>query len=61
MGFDQGGVEKIRSNILTYHLECDYQPQDTIVVANDRKSLQALKDENKDLEKLGYKSAYYDE
>lgn len=56
-----GGVEKIRSNIFTYNLDCDYQPQDTIVVANDRKSLQALKDENKDLEKLGYKSAYYDE
>lgn len=56
-----GGVEKIRTNIQAYSLTCDYQPQDTIVVANDRKSLQALKDENKDLELLGYKSAYYDE
>lgn len=56
-----GGVEKIRNNILTYQLDCDYQPQDTIVVASDHKSLQTLKDENKDLEQLGYKSAYYDE
>lgn len=56
-----GGVEKIRSNILTYNLECDFQPQDTIVVANDKRSLNTLKDENKDLEQLGYKSLYYDE
>lgn len=56
-----GGVEKIRTNILNYNLDCDYQPQDTIVVANDKKALQALKDENKDLEQLGYKSIYYDE
>lgn len=55
------GTEKIRTNILTYSLACDYQLQDTIIVANDRKSLQVLKDENKDLEKLGYKSAFYDE
>lgn len=56
-----GGVEKIRSNILTYNLECDFQPQDTIIVASDKKSLQTLKDENSDLEQLGYKSIYYDE
>lgn len=56
-----GGVEKIRTNIIANNLDCDYQIQDTIVVANDKKSLQALKNENKDLEILGYKSAYYDE
>jgi len=53
------GVEDIRKNIRSHELNCDYLPQDTIVVANSKKDLKDLEIEQKNLEKHGYKSIFY--
>lgn len=58
--FIGSGVEDIRSNILKHKLDCDYLPQDTLVVANSKSALKELKDEHENLVKFGYQSVFYD-
>lgn len=56
-----GGVEHIRSNIKKNKFDCDYQEQDTLVVATRKSDLKKLKQESRDLEKLQLKQKFYDE
>ena len=53
------GVENIRSNIVDYRFDCDYQLQDTIILANKLKDLKDLQIEHENLEKFGYKTKFY--
>lgn len=60
--FAEGGVQLIKNNIITYNLECDYQAQDVLVVANSQKAYnKLLKPEYHTLHKLGYHSEYFSE
>jgi len=58
--FISAGVENIRSNILQHEFECDYKPQDTLIVANSMKDMKILEIEHRNLEKIGYKTKLYD-
>lgn len=52
------GVEHIRQNIQRYKLDCDYSPEDSLIVANSQKALDRLRQEHTDLVKRGYISQY---
>ncbi len=52
------GVEHIRSNIEKYQLDCDYEQQDTLVVANSAHGLKSLIKEHEGLIRYGYASDY---
>lgn len=52
------GVTFIKNNIDTYGIACDYIPQDTLFMANHKRSLKSLYKEYRNLEKLGYKSFF---
>jgi gamma-glutamylputrescine oxidase len=54
----ESGVEHIRQNILKYTLDCDYIPEDTLVVASSEKGLKELLDEYNSLAQLGYTTSY---
>ncbi len=54
------GVEDIRKNIKDHKLQCDYAPQDTLMLANDQTSLSRLKIEHDNLVKCGFKSSFFD-
>src|SRR5205085_684783 len=54
------GVNDIRNNIKDHNFACEYNRQDTLVVATSRKGLQQLEIEHKNLSKFGYKTAIYD-
>ena len=53
------GVEDIRSNIVDNKFVCDYQSQDTLIVANDIKALKKLEIEHNNLAKFGYQTKFY--
>lgn len=54
------GVELIRNNIITHQLDCDYQKQDTLIVANtDRAFKNDLTPEHKARLAAGYPSMLY--
>lgn len=58
--FASSGVTMIRNNILTYDLSCDYQQQDTLVVASHKKDVQQiLNPEVHARQQLGYPTQYY--
>lgn len=54
------GVEHIRSNIQTYDLQCDYQPQDTVVVASSTIGYRELAHEHQVRQRLGFDAHLYD-
>ncbi len=53
------GVENIRSNIIDFNFDCDYQLQDTIILANTLSAMKDLQLEHENLEKFGYKTQFY--
>lgn len=53
------GGELIRSNIEKYGIDCDYQIQDTMVLANSKKTIQEIKDEHNVRLAMGYASTFY--
>ncbi|MFI5333026.1 MAG: NAD(P)/FAD-dependent oxidoreductase [Candidatus Babeliales bacterium] len=52
------GVTFIKNNIDTYGIKCDYIPQDTLFMANHKRSMKSLYEEYLNLEKFGYKSFF---
>lgn len=59
-GLVTAGVELIRNNIVTYQLDCDYQKQDTLIVANTKNAfLKDLTPEHKARIEAGYPSMLY--
>jgi gamma-glutamylputrescine oxidase len=57
--FAEGGVELIRSNIREYGIACDYQEQDSLLVAVDDRGSRHAADEHRARTMLGYPSTHY--
>ena len=57
--FFSAGVEHIRNNIKTYSIECDYLPQNTLMLANNKSTIKELQTEHENLKKYGYKTHFY--
>ena len=57
--FITSGVNDIRSNIQHYSFACDYDPQDTLIVATSKKGLKNLEIEQHNLSEYGYKTSFY--
>lgn len=57
--FISRGVEDIRSNILKNNFICDYQPQNTLILANDIKAMKTLEIEHNNLAKFGYQTKFF--
>ncbi len=57
--FISSGVENIRSNLLEHKFDCDYQPQDTLIVANTIGAMKELEIEHDNLAKFGYQTKFY--
>ena len=58
--FIVSGVERIRANIKNYNLECEYQEQDSLVVANTKKAFAThIQPEHEARRKEGYESTIY--
>jgi gamma-glutamylputrescine oxidase len=55
----ESGVEHIRKNIKEYNLECDYNEEDSLEVANSRWSLKKIREEHESLIKLGFKTNFF--
>lgn len=53
------GVTDIRTNIEQHNLHCDFMPQDTLILANDQKSLTVLETEYHTLSNQGYPTEFY--
>lgn len=53
------GCDLIQKNIDKYNINCDYQKQDSLVVANSQTEFLNLKTEHNNRIKLGYKSDLY--
>jgi gamma-glutamylputrescine oxidase len=59
--FARSGVERIRRTIDAFRIDCDYQVQDSLVVARSAKDLRTTIDvEHRTLASLGYPSTLYD-
>lgn len=58
--FARQGVEIIRQNILEFGLDCDYQIQDSLFIANFGNDFKQIKEEHKVQQRLGYQSILYD-
>jgi gamma-glutamylputrescine oxidase len=58
--FAEGGVELIRSNIREYGIACDYQEQDSLLVAADDRGARQAADEHRARTLLGYRSTHYE-
>jgi gamma-glutamylputrescine oxidase len=55
--FIQSGVDTIRSNIINYQIDCDYQTQDTLVVASTKKAFTSdIQAEHRARQQLNYQS-----
>ncbi len=54
------GVNDIRSAVTHYNFDCEYMPQDTLVIANTKKAMQQLTTEYNNLTRYNYKTALYD-
>lgn len=52
------GVAFIKNNIEKYGIVCDYIPQDTLFMANNKKSMKLLYEEYRNLEKCGFESFF---
>jgi gamma-glutamylputrescine oxidase len=59
--FVVSGVAHIRKNILDYKIDCEYQPHDSLVVANSTRAFKKIiATEYAVRQKLGYESALYE-
>jgi gamma-glutamylputrescine oxidase len=58
--FVVSGVEDIRGNIQQRNIECDYQVQDSLFLANSPKGASRIIDEHDARTRLGYDSTLYD-
>lgn len=54
----ESGVELIRRNIIDNKLDCDYNEEDSMIVANREKDLKILIEEAENLELLGHKKNF---
>lgn len=59
--FISEGVALIERNIKTFNLDCDYQKQDTLIVANSSWAFKRIKEESDTRKQFGYTSRLYDE
>lgn len=60
--FSLSGVDMIKKNIEDFSIECDYQKQDTLVLANTKKKFDIkVKEEFENRIKLGYEAVLYNE
>jgi len=59
-GFVCSGVEFIRNNIKKYDLYCDYQEQDCLITAHEKRDLSQIKTDHETRLKLGYESTFYE-
>jgi gamma-glutamylputrescine oxidase len=58
--FTNSGVSRIRKNIVEFGLDCDYQIQDTLVVANSTRKYKSMIQSEYDVRtQAGYESALY--
>ena len=57
--FAEGGVALIRSNIREFGIACDYQVQDSLLVAADDRGARHAEDEHRARTMLGYPSTQY--
>lgn len=57
--FVLSGVQLIENNIKTNNLQCDYQAQDTLVVANSNSDVAKIKTDHETRLHLGYDSVFY--
>ncbi len=55
----EAGVELIRSNIRAFGIACDYQVQDSLLVAVDHRGARHAADEHRARTTLGYTSTHY--
>jgi len=54
------GVDTIAGNIKKYNLDCDYQPQDTLILANTARAFQTdIQKEYRNRQQAGYSSTLY--
>lgn len=54
-----GGVEIIRNNIEIHKLACDYQLQNTLVLASSKSDVKSLQKDHANFQKVGYKTHLY--
>lgn len=59
--FITSGVDLIENNIKKYSLDCDYQKQDTLILANSRSAFKEIKEESQTRKQFGYESTLYEE
>lgn len=57
--FARGGCELIRSNITNYSIPCDYQEQDTLILASHTGGLHEINKEAQVRKKFGYSNKAY--
>lgn len=57
--FAEGGVELIRSNLRAFGIDCDYQVQDSLLVAVDDRGVRQVADEHRARTTLGVPSTHY--
>lgn len=55
------GADYIRDNITQYDIQCDYEPADSLFVANTKHACAALKEEYENLVGLGDTSTFFDQ
>lgn len=53
------GSQTIRDNIVSYGIDCDYVPENTLIVANTEKDVDELHTEHEYLKKFGYRTEFY--
>ncbi|MDO8493023.1 MAG: FAD-binding oxidoreductase [bacterium] len=58
-GFVTSGVDDIRANIEKYKIDCDYQVQDSLFIANDKAGMKYVEEENETRETLQYQTRLY--
>ena len=58
--FVMSGVDAIRENIERHDIDCDFQVQDSLFVANSPKRASRVKDEHDARTRIGYDSTLYD-
>lgn len=60
--FSLSGVDLIKNNIKNFSIDCDYQEQDTLVLANTKKRFDIrIKEEFENRVKLGYDAVLYND
>lgn len=57
--FINRGIETIRTNIKTYALDCGYQEQDTLVLANSKSAARVVRKEHENRLAQNFKSNWY--